>query len=261
MTVIEAIILGLVQGVTEFLPVSSSGHLVLLQRLLGIKGEVIIFDLALHVATLLAVCAVLIPELKTLLTPDGRQVLVKLAIATVPTVIIGVVFKGFFRSAFGGGYLGWGFMISAVLLLITDFAVISGSPRTASHSVPLASSLTRTNALITGIAQGAAILPGLSRSGTTVCTSLIMGASRSDAARFSFLMSIPVILGGMVFEAADIGTQTVTVGILPMIAGFVAAAVSGYAAVRFMLKAITKLRFYGYSVYLTVLAIVCFAIF
>ncbi|MCL2751577.1 MAG: undecaprenyl-diphosphate phosphatase [Firmicutes bacterium] len=299
-----ALVLGIVQGLTEFIPVSSSGHLVLLQRWFGLSGDLVLFDLCLHLGTALAVAAVLFREILGLFKRPKELGL--LALSCVPTVALVLVFYGFFKSTFDGRYLALCFLATAVLLTATDlfagnkrllgaknlysqnekagfamdFCAGQGMP-TKQYSCGIARRLnanrhkkTRKDAfefvntgskigfwtaLTMGAAQGLAVLPGLSRSGTTVAAGSLVGADRGKAAKFSFLMSLPVIVGSSVFEAARAGGLTSAgAGAAPLLTGTAAAFVCGVLAVKFMLKIFSERRLYGFSVYLVLLAVVTF---
>lgn len=244
MSILEALILGLIQGATEFLPVSSSGHLILACKILGMYQISIGFELVCHLGTLLAVVIAMRQDIfaviKKPLSRQSRLILV----ATIPTVIIVAVFQGFFRKTFGGEYLVYGFLITAILLLISGFA-----PARA----PLNHKMRYIDAIIIGTAQGIAALPGISRSGATMTAGTLMGLGREESAKFSFLISIPIILGSSLLELI---TQGVGQGVtfLPLITGFAAAFFSGLIAVKFLLKILKKFNFDAFAIYLFMLA-------
>lgn len=247
MTVFEALILGLVQGLTEFLPVSSSGHLILIQRLLNIQGDMLFFDILLHAATLAAVLSVFYKDVFALFRHPVKSQLRLLVLSCVPTVLLFLLFKQFFVDAFDGRFLAVGFMVTAVALTATE---LLSKKRTMLKKPGIASSL------IMGAVQGIAVLPGISRSGSTICAGVIYGLDRKDAARFSFLMSMPIIIGSVLMESLDITAVSFDIPPLPAIAGMAAAFISGLIAIKFMLKIIEKKRLYGFSVYLILIAVV-----
>jgi len=245
LTVIQGFILGIVQGLAEYLPISSSGHLVLFQRLFGLEEGVVTFDIALHVATLLPVFIIMRKDiLEILKKPFGKLPLLIIA-GTIPTVIIAIVFGDMFESLFESGRsLGLEFILTGLVLLYAE------SVRSRNKGLE---EMTFTDAGVVGVAQGVAILPAVSRSGFTIAGALMRGINREFALRFSFLMSIPAILGAAAKDAIDIvkGDAGLGAGIelLPFLAGFVSAAVSGYIAIRFMLKIFSKASFKAFAYY------------
>ena len=276
---LEAIILGLVQGLTEFLPVSSSGHLVILPYLVAWESPPLAFDVALHAATLLAVLAYFAGDLWFLATrmfgigadsPDetrrARVSIALLAVASVPAGLAGYFLEPIFEDTFGDPRLAAG-------LLFVTAALLWGAERlrrrraAAAHDVPVAElsprqarldpgrdegTTTFADAIVIGLAQMLAILPGISRSGATIAAGMVRGLSREGAARFSFLMSIPVIAGAFVFQLGDLtgdSLQGSAYGGPALIAGMVAAAVSGYWAIRYLLRLVTTEDLLGFARY------------
>ena len=236
--------MGLVQGLTEFLPVSSSGHLVLFQRILGISGDMLLFDIVLHLGTLLAVVIVFRKDLwECIKHPLSKETLF-LIVATIPAILLALFFGDWIEKTFSGAYLGFGFLITAVLLFITGRR---------KHPVPVTPDLTYKHALIIGLFQGVALLPGISRSGATVSGGLICGMPREKAARFSFLLSVPIILASAVYKIAGVPAVTESLEILPALIGLLAAAASGFLAIKLMLDLIKKSKLWYFAVYLTVL--------
>ncbi len=242
MDYLQAIVLGIIQGVTEWLPVSSSGHLALLQHLFGVSPP-IIFDIMLHIGTLAAVTVYLrkdiIALIKGFLTFDRNneqfRLCLLIALASVPTALIGFGLKDFFASMFGDViYVGAALIITGLLLFLTRNAAGSKAPDTKS-------------ALLMGIAQGCAVAPGISRSGSTISLGLLLGLDKEKAARFSFLMFIPAIVGATIFEAKEITSLGADFG--PAVAGTMAAAIVGYLAIGFLLDLIRKNRFSIFSYY------------
>ena len=247
MNIIEAIIIGLVQGLTEFLPVSSSGHIVLLQRVFGVQEQQIFFGVMVHLATLVAVIIVLRKDILDLIKHPFGHKMGMLIIATIPAVVFGVLFSDFFEEAFGGGYLGYMFLLTALILTLSEkvYSVKRNNPR---------EEVTLKNAVSMGLMQAVSILPGVSRSGSTIAGGLFTRMNREAAAKFSFLMSIPVILGSAIFEGYDV----VKVGVggidwIPVLLGMVAACISGYIAVKFMINLIKRKRLYVFAIYVGIL--------
>ena len=252
MGLIEAIILGIVQGITEFLPVSSSGHLVLLQKIFGISEPALLFDTMLHIGTLFAVFIVLWKDIFNILKKPIQPLTGLLIIATIPIVIIAVVFKDSIEDIFHSGkYIGFCFLITAAALLISEYlSKREGKTRTESE-------MNWKDAAIIGILQGIAILPGVSRSGLTISGGLSRKLDRSFVARFSFLMSIPAILGALVFQLKDVIKNKATAfsdgALLPVIAGTVTAFIVAIFSVRLMLKIVKEKSLKGFAIYVTIL--------
>lgn len=250
MDIIQAIIIGLVQGLTEFLPVSSSAHLIFAQQALGLSDVGLAFDVLLHVGTLVAVVAYFFSDIINMIKgfflslidlKDGkfmeelrRDPYKKLAwltiIATIPVGIVGVLFNDVVESLFTG------ITIPAFFLLITG-CLLYISQRMNSGRIDL-SNITLKEALIMGCGQALAVLPGLSRSGTTIAAGLFSGLDKEFAAKFSFILSVPAILGAGVFQLKDLSGGSVEIE--ACIAGFAVAVISGYLAISVLLKLIRE---------------------
>ena len=246
MSIFVAIFLGVVQGLTEFLPVSSSGHLVLFQKIFSINVDCLFFDIVVHLGTLLAVFVVYRKTIVDLIKHPFQEKAQKLVFATLPTIIIAVIFKDVFKNSFSGDFLFLGFFATAIMMFVADYSC--------KHNYQY-KSLSFGGAMVMGVFQGMAIFPGVSRSGSTITSALVQGVRRNESAEFSFLMSIPAILGSLVFELFDIGTATLNISITSLIVGFVFSAISGYIAIKFMLKVIKKAKFNLFAIYLIILAI------
>ena len=245
------IILACIQGLTEFLPVSSSGHLVLLNKFFGIGNDFILFSIILHLATLFSVVLVLKDDvLKVLKNPfkeDGK----KLIIATIPTVVLVLLFKGFIDKSFDGFILPFCFMLTAVLILISEYL---------SKIKAKGDKVNNVTAFFMGVFQGIATLPGISRSGATICAGLIAGKDRKSIARFSFLMSIPIIIASLILEVYEYITlgQALTMAWYEILIGFIVAFVVGVISVKFMLKIVEKYSLVWFSLYLAIISIISF---
>jgi undecaprenyl-diphosphatase len=254
MGVFEALILGVVQGITEFLPVSSSGHLVLLQRIFGIKEPVLLFDIMVHGGTLIAVFIVLRQDIGNILRRPWQPLTGLLVIATLPTVAVALVFKDPIENAFeSAAGLGFAFLITAAALGVSEFLSSRSGPSRKGGG------MTWFDALIVGCLQGIAIIPGVSRSGLTLSGALSRRLERDFAARFSFLLSIPAILGALVFRLKDLGGDAGGIGPLPLLTGTAAAAAVGVFSVKFMLNLVRErsLRIFAfYTALLGVLVLV-----
>lgn len=249
MHILEAALLGLIQGLTEFLPVSSSGHLVLFQGLFGIEEATQAFDILLHMATLIGVFAFYWQDIWKLICHPFQRTTCLLIAGTIPTVIIALLCNDFFNKIFGEGkYIGFNFIVTGCVLLYAD-SKRGGRKKIRNMSI--------FDALVVGVMQGIAILPAVSRSGMTISASLSRGLDRDNAARFSFLLSIPAILGAMVLTMKDMfGGETAlteTIGWLPMLVGFLVAAVSGYLAIRFMVGIVKRGKLKWFSIYVFIL--------
>lgn len=246
------IIMAIVQGLTEFLPVSSSGHLVLLNKIFKVQNDFLLLSVILHVATLFSVLIVLRKEVKEIIKHPFGNLSLKTIVATIPTVIIVLCFQSFFKNSFDGKFLPFCFMISAVLIAITEILNKNRAEKNISY----------TNSIVMGIAQGIAVLPGISRSGTTICSGLLCGCKRSEVARFSFLMSVPIILASLVMEIYEYASagQALTLAWYELLTGFVVAFLTGILAVKFMLKIVEKRSLWIFAVYLALLSVACFFI-
>ena len=244
MSVIEALVLGIVQGLTEFLPVSSSGHLVLGQALLGIDLPGVTFEVAVHLATLCAVLWVYRRRIGSLAAGALRGdraswvYIGLLVLASVPAGLAGVLARDWFESAFGRP------VFAAVLLIVTGFLVYSVRLTSSKAQDPVPSA---GQATWIGIAQAAAILPGISRSGATVAMGTWRGVQPVAAAEFSFLMSVPAILGAGLLQLADAGRGGP--GTLALGAGFAAALVAGVAAIRLFVRMLEAGVFHRFAWY------------
>ncbi len=244
MSVWIAMLLGLVQGLCEFLPVSSSGHLVLLQTVFGIDEGALFFDTMLHAGTLVAVVAVFYKQLWQMISHPIQKKVGLLLIATAVTAVFAFIFKDAITEAYEGALLGVGFLITAAILLANE--LFARGDKDISH-------MKWWQAAGVGLMQAVAILPGISRSGSTIAGSRFFGLKKEDAAEFSFILSIPAILGSLVLQVPDVISEGMATPWPPVIAGFLVAAVSGYFAVRFMLRLIKKRSLIGFAVYVAAL--------
>lgn len=264
MTLIESIILGIVQGLTEFLPVSSSGHLALLQHFFDIDGDkVLLFSVMLHMGTLVSLIVVyyktlwdlileLFATIKDLFTGKGlnmednetRKLGVMIVVATIPTAIIGLLFNDFFESLYTSiMVIGLALIGTSAILLFAEKAQEKKHNRGIKEMKLL-------DGIFVGICQGIAIIPGISRSGATISGSLVRGLKRETAIKFAFLISFPTILGAGILEipkALAAGTAGEDMGVMLM--GMAFAAVFGVAAIKTMIKIVTDKKLYMFSVY------------
>lgn len=242
-------LLGIIQGLTEFLPVSSSGHLVIFQSLFKVPHS-IAFDVVVHLATALAVIVYFWRDILKILNPKSeirtRKLLLYLIIGTVFTGIVGLTFKDFFESLFSSvSAVGWFLLLTGLIIVLAEW-IGKGNRRLGDLGI--------WDAILIGLAQGCAIAPGLSRSGTTISASLARNLDRTLAARFSFLLSIPAILGaGLVQSKEIIKAGTAGIGLGPLILGFIAAFVSGWIAIKIFMNIIQRTSIKGFAYY-------CFAV-
>jgi undecaprenyl-diphosphatase len=249
-TLIQAIFLGIVQGLTEFFPVSSSGHLVFFQSLFGIKEPPIFFDVMLHVGTLLAVVVYLRREILQILQGlgaalqgksegrDGLRMFLWMVIASIPTGLMGIVLKDWFESVFSQPrFVGYMVLVTGLILWLTRWVKREGKD---------IRKMRWPDALLIGIAQGVAIIPGISRSGSTISAGLFLGLDRVLAGKFSFLLSIPAILGAALLESRKIGSAG-DVGTILM--GTAVAGVVGYFSLKILMKIISIGKVSHFSYY------------
>lgn len=241
---LRSVFLGLVQGLGEFLPISSSGHLVLFQRLFGVTQGGRLMTVLLHVGTLAAVCVECRSGLWALIKKPFQRKTLLLASATAATVLVVLTFGRFFRNSEDLRSVGLCFLLTAVLLEAGELAKRSVPQATCAHEMKLS------RAALIGAMQGLAALPGVSRSGATLTAALLSGVDRKEAAEFSFLLSIPAILGGLALELPEL-LENGVVGPpwYALLAGMLAAAVSGCFAVRVMLRLVIGKSLRAFAVY------------
>lgn len=241
MTILQAVVLGIVQGVTEFFPISSSGHLVIMQSLFGIEEPQLAFDIFLHLGTVGAVVAYFRKDIVSFFKGDLRT-LGLIVIGSVPTFIMGVLFKDIVEKAFCMPCVV-GYMLILTGMWISLAHAKSMRPDYKTGPVDAARSV------MIGIAQGIAILPGISRSGATISTAMLSGVERSEACRFSFLLSVPAVLGASLFKARDISSGITGSAAMAYLAGGLAAFIAGYLAIRTLLKIVAGKRIYLFGIY------------
>ncbi|MBQ7307226.1 MAG: undecaprenyl-diphosphate phosphatase [Clostridia bacterium] len=248
MKIIHAFILGIVQGFTEFLPVSSSGHLVLLEDIFNIENDILFFDLMLHLATLLAVIIFYRKKIWQLIKKPFSPLMLYLIMATFPTVIIAFAFKDFFVSSFSGEYLIIGFLITCIFLTLIQ---------NIQTKYKLEEKMSVGKSIVVGLFQGLSIMPGISRSGSTITASIIQGVNQEEAADFSFLISIPVILGSSVLQFVDIikNDITLSISVWCIIVGMITSFIFGILSIKFMTNIIKKNKYHIFIIYLLCLSI------
>ena len=258
MSSLEAIILGLVQGLTEFLPVSSSGHLAIGKALFGIETADLSFEVAVHAATVLATIVVFWKDIwkllcglfKWKLNSETRYILLIL-LSMIPVFIVGMFFKDSVEELFGNGLLvvGCALLVTALLLFLSETLT--------SRRGGEGGKVTWKSALWMGLAQAVAVIPGLSRSGSTIAAGLLSGVSKQEVTRFSFLMVLIPILGEAFLDVVGGDFAASTVGTLPLILGFLAAFVSGLFACKFMIAMVRKARLKWFALYCVLVGAAC----
>ena len=263
MTKLEAILLGIIQGLTEFLPVSSSGHLVLLQQLFGLREAELFFDVCVHLGTLVAVIVVFRREILNIITaffrlfssageketilrqvesvPELKMALL-IIIGSIPTAILGLMFHRIAEQLFSSSFFtGLALMVTGLLLGLTRWIK-------ADHIKAGTQDFSATKAAIIGIVQGLAIIPGISRSGSTISIGLLLGIDRETAARYSFLLSIPAIVGAAALNLKD-GLSQADPVIRMALLGTAVAALVGYAALKVLLRMVKTGHLYVFAPY------------
>ena len=270
MDLTQAILLGIIQGLTEFLPVSSSGHLVLLQNLFGIHEPALLFDICLHGGTLVAVFIVFSKDIIRIgltllklpfliksghgfknLFQNNKEIRMALLIiiGSIPTAILGLLFKEITEHIFSSVWL-----VGLMLLITGSFLWLS---KTATAKGRLINQMTIKDALVIGFVQGLAIIPGISRSGATICAALFLGIDRGLAGQFSFLLSIPAILGALLLSF-DLSASSIGIDATIILIGTIAAALTGFMALKILLRVVQKGHLYYFAPYCWLVAIVTF---
>lgn len=256
MDTLQAILLGIVQGITEFLPVSSSGHLQIAKELLGVRlEENLSFDVTLHAATVLSTIVVLWPEVRHLLRGlfrkgmnEEKSYILKLLLSMIPIGIVGFAFKDQLNDLLESrailAVVGAMLLLTAALLAFAYYA----KPRQKER-------ISYRDAFLIGLAQACAAMPGLSRSGSTIATGLLLGNKKAAVAQFSFLMVLAPIMGETLLEMLD-GGLAASVGTLPLAAGFLASFLTGCAACKFMIEVVKRGRLIWFAIYCALAGVV-----
>jgi undecaprenyl-diphosphatase len=253
-SLIEAVVLGIVQGLTEWLPVSSSGHLVIVKEFISWEPFVL-FDVLLHLSTLFVILIffrrTVMGIAKALLernldSAEGRLG-VFIIVGSIPTAAIGYVFREIFKSFFSN------LMVVGFALMVTGILLFSSDRRLGSKELNLIDSI------LVGVAQGVALIPGISRSGATISTQLLRGIDRRVAFEFSFLLSVPAVVGGFLLESHDLSLLIANVDVIAVIVGVVVASIVGYFSLRILLKTIIRQRFHLFAFYCWVAGILVIA--
>ena len=260
---LQAVILGIIQGLTEFLPISSSGHLVLFQRIFGLTEAELFFDTSVHLGTLVAVVVVFWDDVRAIVSsvlrlvwavfnkdvsakplleePEIKMALM-IVIGSLPTAFIGILFREIAHRLFSSVILVGAMLLITGMALWVTRRIMSQS---GGHTI---SRFTGLRAFIVGAVQGLAILPGISRSGATICTGLFLGLNRETAAKYSFLLSIPAILGAVVLSLSDISSG-MEIQISTALTGSVVACVVGYIALKYLISIVNRGRLHIFAPY------------
>lgn len=259
----EAFLLGLVQGLTEFLPVSSSGHLTIFREILGVDPEGFLdFTVTVHFATVLSTIvvfwSVIVKILKGLLKfryNDETDYFLKICVSMIPVAIVGLFFKDKVEALFGGGIatVAVCLIVTAVLLLFSDFFRFKGL-----SAKEYRNGISYWQAALVGLGQACAVAPGLSRSGTTIATGLVCGVKRENMAQFSFLMVLVPIIGEQLLSVLDMVSgegMASAIGVVPLLCGFVAAFISGLFACKLMVALVKKSKMRWFALYCAVVAV------
>lgn len=234
--------MGIVQGVTEFFPISSSGHLVIMQGLFGMKEPQLAFDIFLHLGTLLSILIYFRKDIITIVTKE-RHIVFYMVIASIPTFMIGFMFKDVVEELFARPHLV-GYMLLATGLWLITAALYNRFNRTRSVK-----RIGFVNSLIIGTAQGVAIIPGISRSGATIAAGILSGIDREQAFKFSFLLAIPAILGASLLKCGKIGASFASGELLYFLCGALAAMITGLFSVGVLLRVIKANKLYIFGIY------------
>ena len=261
----EAMILGLIQGLTEFLPVSSSGHLEIGKVILGVEAtDDLLFTTMVHAATVLSTIVVFRKQIWNLLKGffkfkynDETDYLLKMAVSIIPIMIVGLFFKDQVEALFGSiKVVGIALIFTSALLFFSDYSSKLDSPRSGGKEAR--NGISYWQARVVGLGQALAVIPGLSRSGTTISTGLICGVRRDVMAQFSFLMVLIPILGETFLEVVGGEFASSTVGALPLLVGFVSAFLSGLFACKVMIALVKKAKLSYFAIYCLIAAAVIF---
>lgn len=273
---LDSLILGVVQGLSEYLPISSSGHLQIFRDLLGMDlpgAEALQFDVTLHVATVLSTIVVLWKEFVPLIRSffglkrdENTSYVLKLLVSAIPIMIVGLLFKDKIEELFSGNLTIVGIALCFTACLLTFAYVFSARPERG--LLPGAKrrqgrEITFSDAFIIGVSQAIAVIPGLSRSGTTIATGLLLGDNRAKVAQFSFFMVIIPILGEALLDIKDLltapaGTAAAdTVGIVPLLIGFISAFAVGCVACKWMINIVKKGKLVWFAVYCAIVGLIC----
>lgn len=251
MKILVLFFIGIVQGITEFLPISSSGHIVFLSKIFGLE-ESLFLSVLLHVATLLSIIVVYRKDVLMMIKHPFSKQTILLACATIPTCLIAVVLMPIIEKAFDGKFLSLCFLFSAVILFLGEKLSQTKNEKEIGYK----------NAFIIGIAQGFAVFPGISRSGSTISAALANGNKKEEAVKFSFLMSIPIIVASLILEIFKVSKYGIDIDCpVGVCLACVEAFVFGILSIKFVSKMAKKTKLKWFSLYLVLISIVCLFVF
>lgn len=242
----QSIILGIIQGLAEFLPISSSGHLELFEHILGVEEVPRLFDVCLHIGTLLAVFIIFRKDIWSIIRHPKQKLTYMIIAATIPTVIIAVLLEALLPDSFSTAFLGYGFMITGILLYSMEMV-------SSNYANKKLEDVKAKDAFLVGCVQGVATISGISRSGSTIAGGVFFGMDRKFLARFSFLMSIPAILGAFCWDVLKLilkgNDSAVQISLFATILGMIAAFIVGFLAIKYMLHLIRNKSFKPFAIY------------
>lgn len=243
------ILLAVVQGLTEFLPVSSSGHLVLMEQIFGVQVDMVFMSILMHLGTLVAVFVYYRKKIFNLIKKPFSKEVGYLCLSVVPAALFVLMFKDFVTKSFDGSLLAWGFLVSSCMLFVADKV---------SKKYKGTSPFTYKTALLMGVFEAVAIFPGVSRSGSTLCAGIFSGVDSDEALDFSFLMSIPIILASTFFEIFDMGSAVRNINFSFILIGFFVAFICGLISIKLTINFTKKIKLKYFSIYLLFLAFITF---
>ena len=236
-------IIGLIQGFTEFLPISSSGHIVLFGEIFNINCDIVLLSVIAHLGTLFAVLFCMRKKVFQLIKKPFSTTSLNLIIATIPAVLAVLIFNNLIDKLYGLHFLIYGFLITGILLTVADLVKSKYG------------FINKKSSLFMGIMQAVAILPGISRSGSTMAVGMLSGVKKEEACEFSFLMSIPIIIGSAIWECLGLFNNNITINLLPLLIAFVTSFVFGILSIKLMLKIVKSNKLFVFSIYTVILSI------
>lgn len=236
-------IIGLIQGFTEFLPISSSGHIVLFGQIFNINCDIILLSVVAHLGTLLSVIICMRKKIFEIIKKPFSPTTINLVISTIPAVIIVILFNDLIDKLYGIHFLIYGFLITGILLTVADLIK------------PKYDYVSRKSSLFMGFMQGIAILPGISRSGSTMAVGMMNGVEKQNACEFSFLMSIPIIIGSAVWELIGMFKEEVVFNPIALIVAFISSFVFGILSIKTMLKVVKNNKLMVFVVYILIISL------
>ena len=241
--VFKYFIIGLIQGFTEFLPVSSSGHILLFSKIFNIDCDIVLVSVVCHLGTLLSVLICMRKQVAEIIKKPFNQQSLKLVIATIPAVLAVLFFNNLIDKLYGIHFLIYGFLITGILLVVADLIKTKNRP------------LAKKQAFFMGLMQGVAILPGISRSGSTMAVGMMTGVEKQNACEFSFLMSIPIIIGSAVWELIGIFNSNIEFNPIALLVAFVSSFVFGILSIKTMLKVVKNNKLMVFVVYILIISL------